>query len=678
MSTEDVDPDRRNFLAALGLSGLAAGLPGGTRDRGPMLSGDDVLTALLSGLHAQGSTIDVKANDYEFAKAYNLRADGNPITGDSGIDGDYEHLLEPYMDDVHEQVIMAGAQTGKTVRVFVRLARIMLGPAWGQHAGYYFPDAHLPREFSNSRFRPFVRSNEHIGRFLGARRAMEDGSEMKGKDATQSMTLGESYLHFLTIAGKTATEGMPLRMTLFDEVRRMNDGDIERAHFRKQGQRDPYDIKVSTAGFPKTDIHRYFLAGDQRYYHSACKCPDGIVLSERWPDCVMDLAGVTPKVKRQVEAAFRNEKDPYFGLRGTDAVKYSPAAYYCPTCGTILANPRRGGWWQARHEGRFVHSYQLPGMLSVANPAGKMLHQFRQTVDMDEFNKSARGLPSVNPDQMPVQAEHIDACVNPDLEWGERLPDAARRRLTNCAMGIDVQAGYGVAVIKRMQTNGKPRVVHVEVLRNPSDGTTWWHRAAELMQRYDIRTAVVDHAPEFTAAKNFADAFSGRVFLADFTGDEDGLDTVVWPRAGDKKQKGETANLFRVRLARTKALHWSVHLWKNRRMEIPPLRRLTQSLKLDTDGTPVFSAHLRNGMEGLGYPAEVLRSHLTRFVFRDLVEDDSKRGLKQLLALRHGKKRYVAEWVEGSPDLAFADMYCNVALTRAGSLVGPREVAHDT
>lgn len=646
------------------------------RDRTPLLTHADMLDALLSGLYAEGSTIDVKANDYEFARAYNLKADGNPITGDGGIDGDFEHLLEPYMDDAHEQVIMAGAQTGKTVRVFVRLARIMLGPAYGQHAGYYFPDAHLPREFSNTRFRPFVRSNEHIGRFLGARRQMEDGSTMLGKDATESMTLGESYLHFLTIAGKTATEGMPLRMTLFDEVRRMNDGDIERAHFRRQGQLDPYDIKVSTAGFPKTDIHRYFLAGDQRYFHSACRCPEGIVLSETWPNCVMDVGSVTPKVKRQIEHAFHGEKYPYFGLRGDDALKYAPAAYYCPTCGTILANPRRGGWWQPRNEGRYVsvHSYQLPGMLSVANPAGKMLHQYKQAVDLDEFNKSALGLPSVNPDQMPIQPEHIDQCVNPDLEWGERLTDAARRRLTNCAMGIDVQAGYGVCVIKRVLPNRKARVVHVEVLRNPSSGKTWWTRAGELMQRYDVRTCVVDHAPEFTAAKNFQDAFPpGRVYLADFTGDEDGLDTVIWPKNNDKKQKGETANLFRVRIARTKGLHWSVHLWKNRRMEIPPLRRLRQTLKLDTDGTPVFSAHLRNGVEGDGYPAEVLRSHLTRFVFRDLVEDDSKRGLKQLLALRHGKKRWVAEWVEGSPDLAFADLYCNVALTRAGVLIEPRE-----
>jgi hypothetical protein len=481
------------------------------------------------------------------------------------------------------------------------------------------------------------------------------------------MTLGESYLHFLTIQGKTATEGMPLRMTLFDEVRRMNDGDIERAHFRRQGQLDPYDMKVSTAGFPKTDIHRYFLKGDQRYYHSACRCPEGIVLSETWPDCVMDLASVTPQVKRQVENAFRGEKHPHFGLRGTEVFKYAPAAYYCPKCGTILANPRRGGWWQARFEGRYVHSYQLPGMLSVANPAGKMLETYRNAVDADEWNKSARGLPSVNPDQMPLQHEHVDQCVNPDIEWGERLTDAQRRKLTNCAMGIDVQAGYGVAVLKRALPGSKARIVHVEVLRNLADGRMWWHRAGELMQRYDVRTCVCDSMPESTPAKNFADAFPGRVYLADFTGDEDGDVPAVWPRTRDPKQRGELAALYRVRLARTKVLHWAVHLWKNRRMEIPRLRMLRQKLKLDEDGKPVFSAHLRAGLEGDGYPAEVLRDHLCRFVFRDIVEDDSKRGVKQLLALRQGKKRHVAEWVEGSPDLAFADMYCSVALTRGGT-----------
>jgi len=185
----------------------------------------------------------------------------------------------------------------------------------------------------------------------------------------------------------------------------------------------------------------------------------------------------------------------------------------------------------------------------------------------------------------------------------------------------------------------------------------------------------VDSAPEFTGAKNFADAFPGRVYLADFTGDEDGIDTVIWPSTRARRQKGETANPYQVRLARTRVLHWSVHQWKYRRVEVPPLRRLVQKLPVATDGTIEFSAHLRQGREGDGHPAEALKAHLCRFVFRDIVEDDAKKGPKQLTALKQGKKRWVAEWVEGSPDLAFADMYASVAMSRyadGGAFVPPR------
>lgn len=638
------------------------------RARTPLVTGNDVLDALLSGLHAQGSTLDVKANDYQFAKAYNLAIDGAALTGGGGLDGDYEHLREPYEDDARFQVYMAAAQTGKTARAFVRIVRFLLGVGWGKHCGYFFPDEHLPREYSNTRFRPFVRSNPHTAEFLGAARLMDGGGKMKGKDATESLTMGQSYLHFLTIMGKTATEGMPMGMTAFDEVRKMNDGNIEAAEFRRQGQLNPLDLKVSTAGFPNTDIHRYYLQGTQHRFHTACACHDGIVLSEAWPSCVMDLKGVTPKVRRQVENAFRNHKDPLFGFRGEQYLQFDPAAYYCPKCGTILPNPRQG-WWDAQFPDRYVHSYQMPGMLSVLSPAGAVLDKYRKMVDQDEFSRSLLGLPSVNPEKMPLQAEHVDACVNSSLQWGENLTHSARSRLTNCAMGIDVQMGYGPCVIKRMQANGKPRVVHVEVLRNLPNGKAWWHRAGELMERYDIATALVDSMPD-PGAKSFADAFPGRVFLADFTGNEDGPDLVIWPRQQSKTRRGETANPYQVRLARTSALLWSVHLWKNRRMEIPPLRQLEQRLKLDTNGAPVFSAHLRNGVEGTGYPAEVLRSHLCRFVFRDVVEDDAKHGgTRQLLALRQGKKRFVAEWVEGSPDLAFADLYCNVALGRTSGRI---------
>lgn len=645
---------------------MNAGAATTARDRGPLFTWGDIGAALVAGLHAEGSTIDPCENDYEFALKYDLKIDRRPMTGGGGFGGDFKHWVQPYQDNARHQVYMAAAQTGKTARIFVRLARAAFGVVWGHQIGCYYPTADLPRDFSNTRFRPFLRSNPYLGKFLGAPIAAGDGTKTKGKDATEAMNLGDTHLHFFTIGGTLATEGLPLKMTLFDEVRKMNVSDMERAAFRRQSYAgDDFDMKVSTAGYPKSDIHKFFLEGDQSWFHTSCKCPDGIVLAERTDDCIEDLSHATPLRLKQVEHEFRHSRDPFFGMRGEQALQFKPAAYVCPSCGTILTDPRNG-FWIERNEGAFVHSYQMPGLLSVANPAARVLHMQRNMVDTQEFYNSMRGLPYVDTNKMPVQGEHIDACVNHELDWGEETTDGMRRRrFTNCAMGIDVQAGYGVAVIKKKLPNGKARLVHVEVLRNLTVGgkeRVWWHRAGELMERYDVRTCVIDHAPEFTAAKNFADAFTGRAYLADFTLSADAQRFVAWGEEllDDDKQRGDPEMRFRVRIDRTRGLHWSVHEWKNRHVETPPLRALLGDVPVDRDGQPVFSAHLKAGRMSRYPVALILRDHLTRFVFRDVVADDPK----QALAMRQGKKRWVAEFIGSSPDLAFADLYCSVALAR--------------
>lgn len=626
---------------------------------------EDIADAILAGIGTAATPLDPCANSYEFVKKYALRFDGINLA--DGLDGDYRHLKDWYEDEHPMQVAMASAQSGKTARLITHLVRAAVGKCYGRSIGYYFPDIHLPLAFSKSRLRPMLRSNPALSKLVGAKR--EHGE--KGTDALLTMTIGTTTLFLMTIGGKSTTEGLPLPAVYFDEVRRMARGDIERAQKRYSEQKDPIDVKVSTARYPNADIHKYFLEGDQRYFHTACSCPDGVILSTTFPSCIADLRTATPAFIRKVQHAYAMRGIPYLGMSESDVAKYPASAYHCPTCGDILVDPREG-WWEPHAPRNWIHSYQLPKMLSVLSPAGRILSEWEKSEDRQEFFNSELGLPYLDREAMPLQPEHVDACVDRDLRWGEHLGDAERRKkLTNCAAGMDVQKGYGILVIKRRMPNGKARVVHLEVVRDPKvENKTWWHRAGVLMRRYDVRCMVVDSAPEFTAVLQFQQAFPGRVFLADYTLGDNAPRFVAWADrqlGNDDKQRGDTATRWRVQMHRARALHWSLMRWKERATEVPDLRTLMQSLP-HQGAAPFFSAHLQVGTESPASIGLVLRDHLTQFLFKNVAVEDATTPKAVQKVERRGLTKYVAEHVcDYSPDFAHADLYASVALDRMGT-----------
>ena len=252
--------ERRTSAAAAGLVGALA----------------EVMT---SALGSSDTPLDATDNVLTFIKRYGISIDGVVID----YEDRYKHL-GPIAEDTHTEItMMAGAQTGKSVLVMLNLARDAI-TEWGAMLGYYFPDYHLPRAFSSQRFAPFIRASEDLGPWLGT-----TGKKGEGADAVFTRNFGPTTLFFLSVKGKTATEGLPMRGVYFDEVRRMEPGDIERAEERTSAQTSPRKMYVSTANYPEQDIHKLFLAGDQRYFHTGCDCPDGVVLSLTFPSCIEPL-----------------------------------------------------------------------------------------------------------------------------------------------------------------------------------------------------------------------------------------------------------------------------------------------------------------------------------------------------------------------------------------------------
>ncbi len=636
------------------------------------LDGSAAVDALLLGLgrvvgEGEGDErkppLDPCANVREFVDRYALTIDGVRFDWDR-----YRHLIPVYEDDHDDQVYMAGAQTGKSARVMAGIARDALSN-YGKGFGYYFPDYHLPDKFSAQRFAPFLRSSPELGRLLGG----DSGADAlgvkslaaAGQDAVRTRNLGASVVYFLSVMGKTATEGLPLVGVYLDEVRRMSPGDVQRAKERQSAQRITRNIACSTAYYPEADIHAEFLRGDQRYFHTACACPDGVVLSLTFPDCLAELTTATPQLRASVAHAFEHAGMDYLGMTDVERHKWGEACYLCPQCGTIIVDPR-DGWWEPHNPGAYAHSYQMPQLLSPTYPAARCLAKYQrpgEVVDLQEVWNSMVGLPYIDREKQPVHPEHLLASVNPDLNWPANMAPAWRSaNVRNSSMGIDAMGGYNCIVIKERAPNGKFRTLHVEVVH----GDDPWRRCGQLMQEFDVRACVADCNPHWNEAHRFARAFPGRVWLAVYNDNPDPAGSVVdWKDKG--RRKGEEAAKeasfkYMVRIHRTKGMKWSLGRWGRGLNETPDPDKLIQQLPV-SKGAVILTAGLRVGE---WRPMPICRSvywlHLQRVAFARREQTEEKR--------RMGVVVEVAEHVGIDPHFAHSNLYADVALARLGAARG--------
>lgn len=613
------------------------------------------LTQALMGGFEDRKLLDPCASAFDFIERYGITIDGRPYDFHA-----YEHMADVFADEHPDQVLMAGAQSGKTALLMVRLLRAAI-TNWGAMFGWYFPDDTLAGNFSAERFLPLVASSALLRPWLGKRAEGESGT-----NRVRTRAFGKSTFFFLSVKGKTATEGLPLKGVFFDEVRRMSPGDIQRAEERTSAQVEPFTVKVSTARYPNSDIHEAFMAGDQRYFHTACDCPNGVVLSLTYPDCIAVASSWTPRFRAEVEHAYSSAGLPYLGMSANDLAKYGEAVFLCPRCSKVIVNPR-DGWWEEHNPGAWTHSWQLPQMLSPAYSAARCYWKANQpakAVDIQEIWNSMLGLPYLDADARPVQIEHLRSCVTLEAMWAARYTEAWRRKhMRNTALGLDAQGGYNVIVIKTVQPNGKYRTVHLEI----AHGDDPWKRTAELMVEYDVRVAVIDGEPHWNEAHRFAKAFEGRVWLKVYTGGKsapmvDWRDRAKSP-AGQRAAGEEAKFKWMVHIHRTKGLQWSLARWKARKNETPDPTGLMQRLPVQ-GGRVILTAGLRVGrMEAVPICRDVYWVHQQAVAFR---KDYPGEGERKEEAIRNNDYEVTADHVGLDPHFAHADLYANIACSRIG------------
>jgi hypothetical protein len=563
-------------------------------------------------------------NLYDFVEKLRLnglRVDNFPFRWEG-----FEYLVAPYKsfkltgrenEEGLDQAWMCGAQVAKTITEFLLLVWLAIY-FWGRYLGYFLPDRDMAENYSAERFKPMVQGIDEIRPYWGTDPLNDE--IIKQTDKKGIRTIGPSKILFSYMGGKTSTEGWPLLAIIFDEVRKMMDGDIERALFRISFSPYPISVQMSTAGYPDVNIDKAFKKTRRNKFHSGCRCKDGVVLADVFPDCIGEKApGMSP------------------------AFKHLPSVFWiCPVCKEPILNPREGIWMPHNPSAQF-EGWHIPRILSSSPKASPkmILEAFNDCKDIQEFYNSQLGIAYISKENQLITEEILRATVNPDLRWLQSGK--------NFAMGVDQMGGFNVIVIRYRGPKtdlgiGKSRLAHIEIVWADDP----WERCDELMVQYDVSVCVADAVPNFNEARRFAKRWPGRVWLSEYnyTPEEGDDDLCEWgdrpkKKPSQKKASDEVLNKWRVRINRYLGLEWNFMLYVNRLKE--QAREQFPLVDIQDNVGRKKSVFLCK---------EVFWVHLQKMVKKKIVKEDT------------GKIRMDFENVGLDPHFAHADLYAEIALTR--------------
>lgn len=557
-----------------------------------------------------------------------LKVDNEPFHFDRG----HEYLIEPYKaiaaeghekDDGDGVVLMCGAQVGKTVMAM--MAEIWMACYWwGKYFGYFFPDESMAMITSGVRFKPLALSIPEIAPLWGFDPTAD--KEKRKSDEKRVRSIGPSQIFFSYMGGKTSTESIPLLGMVFDEVRRMLDGDRERARERMSHSPYPFEINISTAGYPEVTIDGEFRRSNMHKFHSRCKCREGVVLADVFPNCVGEYTPGHPK----------------YGSYGANF-------WVCPSCGEVIDNPR-DGIWVPHNSGARARGYHIPQILSPRQNANKIFDAFLRATDITEFYNSKLGIPHIAKDAQIVNLDILRRTVDPDLRW----PAMTGQYPRGCAMGVDQMMGFNVVVIRELgpkMLNGlrESRLVHLEWVADPTvPDFDPWERCSELMKLYDVEFCVVDAMPNGNEALKFAlkEGHKGRVFLADYSFEAaKGEDICVWEDKviadPNRKASNDTKLKYRVRISRYHGIEWNLMRYVHRIKRQPHEKGLLGLLP-----------DIRRKMVK-DFMCATFWKHLMAVARRKRIVDETQ-----------DKFKMVFENIGLDPHFLHADLYCELALTR--------------
>lgn len=550
-----------------------------------------VLTQMSFALWAASSGIEVDQRKFDF--------------------NDHRYLLPIYLDDSIEIVWQKAAQLGATIYLLLRL--LWFCRYHQVKAGLYFPTAEGVSTLSKDRLTPLINSNVEL------RNNISLDADTLGLKQINNIFGTKSSLYLTYLGGQASKDSLPLDGLFFDEVRLVSQADIDQTLERISHSRFKHKVFMSTAGFQGADINQRFLRGTQHVFTNACGCPDGIVLADAFPNCIVD-----------------NGKEIY---------------YRCPRCNYRIMDNQNGSFI-ARNPKADVHSYQVSQLNSKFISPKEIWQAFKTTTNMREFHNSKLGKPYTDADAVPINDDVLDNCINPDLLWAFERKTAHAERV---AMGVDQHGGNVYVVIAKIMPDGLFQLIHFEIVEtgNPlywvnGRPVTPFKRLYEIIREFNVSLTVIDAMPNYNEAADLARTFPGRVFLSFYNDGGNSKDMILWldklrPKEAFRKGGKEGKVKWMVNVNRYASIDFALRLWTERRFVTPAPDKLVQVVRNVESG--------RFGAEN------IVRTRLFKHL-KGVARE------KTVINEDIGKFRMDWAYIGEDPHALHAMNYCTIALSR--------------
>lgn len=514
-------------------------------------------------------------------------------------------------------VVRKGSQLGFTV--WEMLADLYMAIKFEPSVvGMYLPDQATASDKSSRRFLRVVQTIPELHNRLTTKSDLDGNTKRIGEGNVMTRVMGESAFLFLWVSGKVSTESRPIDVLSFDEVQGMSLEQIDKTLERLSASRIRFTMMLSTANFPDADIDFWYKLGDQQVWMTICDaCGAESDLSDCFPECVAYNTG-------QVVGAPMNQY-----------------VYVCPSCGAWIEDPQHGRCvaqnpHNSEATGQRVESFHYPQTISPTITAGDMMTSWNRAVTGDQkknFHNRKLGRPYVDKDLVPITPEVCEACVEEGRRAGIRWETSG----TGTYMGVDQMGNFNAVTIKRRLSDGRQALIHVEAIF----GLDPFERTADLMDQYGVSACCMETLPNYNEARQFANRFPGRVFLASYADLKDSA--IVWGDAmtrSDRKTTDEDKDRYSVTLNQYKVMQTAMARIVNRNCLFPDPALLEQDVI--ERGVKKRIAILRDWV--------FLHFSKTALVVETSDEDRKPRGRVMKVGI--------------DPHFSFANMLCDVAWTR--------------
>jgi hypothetical protein len=420
----------------------------------------------------------------------------------------HEYLRELYEEHHPHVVVEKAAQMGASEFAISKALHVCLSRP-GTCVIIFFPTDQDVRDFSKHRVSPALDD-------LRASGLLPERSG--GRSATDNVGLreiGQSALYFRGMQSGIRMKSIPADMLVLDELDESPPEFKPLARERLSHSPLKWVVELSTPTLPDYGIDVEFQRSDQRYWHVACGCSDGVVLEHAFPECLARRADGSVHL-------------------------------VCPACGEGPLDPCRGRWIAHEPSRGERRGYHLSQLFSTAITPREVLEEYEHTRNLAEFHNSKLGIPYAG-DRMPLVRTDL-LCLLGEHELGDP-PDAP------CTMGVD--QGTRLHVVVASGPPARRRLLEVAVVDS-------FEAVGGLIERYRVQRCVIDGLPNQHSARSLAKAFAGRVHLAYYS-------------EGKREEPEITASRETVAVDRTEALDRMVATVKAGEVVLP--RRLTPQVE---------------------------------------------------------------------------------------------------